>query len=366
MKAAIIGCGRIADQHATHLKRMAECDLVAVCDAEPLMAEQFAERFDVPRTYDDAEFLLERERPDIVHITTPPFGHFELARNCLRSGSHVYVEKPFTVTAEEADALLELAVEQNRKITVGHHLQFNHEAQEMRRLVSDGALGGAPVHVESLQCYDLSDSYAQSFLRDPSHWLHRLPGGLLQNLISHGVARIAEFLTGDSPHVTAYSATSAGMKAYGSAGIPDELRAFIVDDNGTTANFTFSTQIRPRQNELRVYGPTNTIIVDYAHRTLVTSPARPYKIQLAYFLPPLALARQYRKNGFRNVRRFLKKDLHVDSGMNHLIRRFYDAVITDSPPPIPYPEIFRTARIMDSMRGGISALASRERATTEL
>ena len=59
----------------------------------------------------------------------------------------------------------------------------------MRALVGRGYLGGAPVHMESYYCYDLTQpGYARALLGDKQHWVRRLPGKLLQNIISHGIA----------------------------------------------------------------------------------------------------------------------------------------------------------------------------------
>ena len=71
---------------------------------------------------------------------------------------------------------------------------------ECDALIQSGFLGGSPVHMESYYCYEIAPSgYAGALLGDKKHWVRRLPGMLLHNIISHGVARIAEFLTGDSP-----------------------------------------------------------------------------------------------------------------------------------------------------------------------
>src|SRR5262249_58463040 len=114
----------------------------------------------------------------------------------------VYVEKPFTLTAREAQSLISCATEKGLKVTAGHDDQFTHVARRMRALVSDGYLGGPPVHMESYYCYDLTQpGYARALLGDKQHWVRRLPGKLLHNIISHGIARIAEFLTTDAPHV---------------------------------------------------------------------------------------------------------------------------------------------------------------------
>ncbi len=123
---------------------------------------------------------------------------------CLQSGCHVYVEKPFTIDTAEAEELIKLANQKNLKITAGHNAQFTHAMARMRRLVKNGYLGGKPLHLESRYCYDFgNESYAKALLGDKEHWVRKLHGSLLQNIISHGISKIAEFLTGDNPIVIA-------------------------------------------------------------------------------------------------------------------------------------------------------------------
>src|SRR5437763_9041607 len=138
LRVAIIGCGKIADQHVHATHRLDDCAITAVCDREILMAEQLAERFHIAECFSDAKEMLTKIEPDVVHITTPPQGHFPLAQQCLEHGSHVYLEKPFTVTAAEAETLIKTAQMGGLKITAGHNYQFTLEMLEMRRLVRQG------------------------------------------------------------------------------------------------------------------------------------------------------------------------------------------------------------------------------------
>src|SRR6185503_10114804 len=196
LRVAIIGCGKIADSHAAQIQRINGAEIVGVCDREELIAKQLYERFPIKGYYSDLEAMLEAARPDVVHITTPPQSHFALAQKCLERGCHVYVEKPFTVHAHEAADLIAIAEQKKLQITAGHDDQFRHGARRMRELVREGYLGAPPVHMESYYCYEITDgSYARALLGDKQHWVRKLPGQLLQNIISHGIARIAEFLT---------------------------------------------------------------------------------------------------------------------------------------------------------------------------
>src|SRR5947207_5325152 len=145
LRVAIVGCGKIADQHIQTISRIADCRIVSLCDRELLMAKQLGERFGVLECFSDSQEMLRATTPDVVHITTPPQNHFSLARQCLEFGSHVYLEKPFTVTADDAQSLIRMAENCGLKLTVGHNGQFTLEMLEMRRLAQGGLLGGKPV-----------------------------------------------------------------------------------------------------------------------------------------------------------------------------------------------------------------------------
>ena len=361
LKVAIVGCGKIADFHALQIQRIAGCEIVGVCDREPLMAKQLFERFPVKQYFTDLSELLDTAQPDIVHITTPAESHFGVAKFCLERGCNVYVEKPFTLYTEEAEQLVDLAERKKVKLTVGHNDQFSHVARRMRALVQSGYLGGAPVHIESYYTYDLGDpSYARALLGDKNHWVRRLPGKLLQNVISHGIARIAEFMTSDTPQVMVHGFVSSLLKQINEREIVDELRVIISEESGTTAYFTFSSQMKPAMHQLRLYGTKNGLILDQDHEILIRLRGQKFKSYADMFIPPAVFAKQHLGNLLTNVRLFLGRDFHMDSGMKYLIESFYRSVREDSPVPIPYREILLTARIMDAIFEQMSANRSQD------
>jgi predicted dehydrogenase len=349
LKVAIVGCGRIADAHASQIQRIKGSEIVGVCDSEPLMARQLFERFPVKQHFSDLTELLKEARPDVVHITTSPESHFDIARLCLDWGSHVYVEKPLTLTEESAKKLIALANEKGLKLTVGHDLQFSHAARSMRALVKDGYLGDGPVHMESYYSYSLDRGYAQTLLGDKNHWVRRLPGKLLHNVISHGIARIAEFLTSESPEVIAHGFTSPLLRGLGETEIVDELRVIISEEERTTAYFTFSSQMRPSIHQFRVFGTKNGLVLDHDQQTLIKLRGGRFKSYLETFVPPVIFAEQHVGNMFRNVKTFLARDFHTMSGMKYLIEAFYGSILEGTPVPISYREILLTARIMDAI-----------------
>ena len=349
MRVALVGCGKIADQHVEAIRRIPGCSIVALCDLEPLMARQLGERFGISQYFADVHEMLRARCPDVVHITTPPQSHYSVARECLDGGAHVYIEKPFTLTTDEAEELIQFANRRGLNVTAGHNLQFTPEMLEMRRLMREGFLGGKPAHLESCFSYDLGGpTYAKGLSQDQNHWVRKLPGRLLHNIISHGVAKLAEFLDDDLTDIMAMAGQSPRIKSLDDKQILDELRVLVRDKTGRTGSFCFSTQLKGL-NELRLYGPEGSIVVDHISGTVVRNKYRSCKSYLTYFVPPLRAAREHLRNARINVTNFVRQRLYQDFGMKELIERFYNSIGSGSPPPIPYREIILTARIMDEI-----------------
>jgi predicted dehydrogenase len=204
--------------------------------------------------------------------------------------------------------------------------------------------------MESYYCYEMGKSaYASALLSDKSHWVRQLPGKLLHNIISHGIARIAEFLTTDSPEVIAYGFTSPFLRSLGETEIIDELRVIIHGAGESTAYFTFSSQMRPGLHGFRVYGPKNGLSLDQDQETLIKLRGTRYKSYAEKFVPPMAAAGQYFRNVTVNLQTFLRNDFQMKAGMKFLIESFYRSILDGKPEPIPYREILLTARVMDAI-----------------
>lgn len=349
LKIGIIGCGRIADKHMTEIKKISDCEIVGVSDKEELMAKQLCDRYDVKEYFTDVHRLLDEAGPDVVHITTPPQSHFELGKLCFGAGCHLYIEKPFTLNTAEAEELIRIANEKGLKVTVGHNVQFSYAARKMRKLIESGYLGGDPIHMESVWCYPFTDpGYAKEILGDSNHWIRSLPGRYLHDILGHGISSIAEFLKSDNPTVIAKGYVSPLLKSINENEIIDELRVIILDNDNTTAYFTFSSQINPPVKQFRIYGPKKSLIMDHEHQTVIKV-SKNYTYYLNHFISPLTDSRQYLSNSIGNMMKFLKNDFHFEAGIRYLIESFYKSISDNKPLPISYREILLTSKIMDEI-----------------
>jgi predicted dehydrogenase len=348
LKVAIVGCGKIADAHVEEIRKISAARLCAVCDLEPIMAEQLAVRYSIPRWYCDVAKMLEVERPDVLHITTPPQSHLSLTRQAVAAGCHVFLEKPVALRHSDAEAIIAAAVAAGRKLAVNYWPRFEAPALELRRLHETGALGSI-VHVESYIGYDLQGEFGMAFRRDPEHWVHRLPGKLFHNMLDHVLNKITPFLVDEQLFLQAIAYRGdAGADATGSGEVLDELRVMIRGAQ-VSAYATFCAHARPVGQTLRVYGTKNTAHVDYNSRTVVLERKQAFPSALGRLFPPFLVAKDYLRQGLESVNSFSHASFHFFAGMRRLLGEFYLSIERDTAPPIAYEEILRVCAMMEKI-----------------
>jgi predicted dehydrogenase len=349
LKVAIIGCGQIADGHVSEIQKLEKAIVVAVCDKEPIIAEQLAARFDIAKYYSSYEEMMDKEDIDVVHICTPPGTHLLLAKAAVDAGCHVYVEKPLALNYEESVELIDYVNRAGKKITIGHNSEFDPPTLELADLITNGVLGD-PVHIESWYGYNLSGSFGKSIMASPDHWVHRLPGKLFHNNINHMLNKITLFIEDDEPEVHAIAWRKDNSKLFGDIrdDLHDELRT-VLRGNKVSAYGTFSANVNPVGHYVRIYGTKSIIDLDYTSRTVSVDRGARYPSAIGRLIAGYDKAWQYTKSALRNTRKFYKHDYHFFSGMGTLINRFYDSILHDGPLPIPTRNILRIAWLMDEI-----------------
>ena len=137
-KVSVIGCGGIAQGHGAVLTALDGVQLTACCDIVPEKAAAFAEKFRCT-PYTDFEELLEKEKPDAVHLCTPHYLHTPMAVKAAEMGIHVFTEKPPVISREEWDFLQKAA----EKVRIGICVQnrYNPNVQKALEMLSSGAMG---------------------------------------------------------------------------------------------------------------------------------------------------------------------------------------------------------------------------------
>lgn len=349
LKVAIVGCGKIADAHLDELRRLPTlAQPVAVCDREIVMAEQAAMRFGVPRCYDDLERMLTRERPDVLHVATPPQTHLAIAKRGLEAGCHVLVEKPVAPRHAEVIELVVAAEKAGKRLVTNYHYLFDPATLEMRELIARGVLGEL-VHVETCLGYNMSGDFGRAVASNPSHWVHGLPGGLLQNNVDHMLYKLLELLPDVPLHIDATAFCGRGARGDMVRGaVLDELR-FTMRAPETTVTGLFSSHARPVGHWLRLFGTRDTLLVDYTMRTVTLEDPASLPSALGRLVPPFAQAWRFVRSGVRNVAAFARADFHYFAGFRRLLEAFYGSIIDGAPPPISPRDIIRVSEMIEAI-----------------
>src|SRR5262245_40945049 len=106
MRVAFVGCGFVADYYASTLPNYPDLELVGVTDLNPDRAARLAALWKVRTVYPTLQALLDDQRVELVLNLTNPSSHFDVSKECLSAGRHVYSEKPLATDFSEAEELV--------------------------------------------------------------------------------------------------------------------------------------------------------------------------------------------------------------------------------------------------------------------
>ncbi len=144
LKIGIIGTGWIADAHIEAYKKMPDVEIVAGADIVPGKAEEFFKRHGVEgvRCYNrDGELIANEKDLDGVSVCTYNCQHAPCAIHALEAGINVMLEKPFTVTLEEAVDVMRAEKKSGKILTIGFQPRFDVNMQMIKKIVQSGELG---------------------------------------------------------------------------------------------------------------------------------------------------------------------------------------------------------------------------------
>ena len=147
LEAAVIGAGWCGGIRAETLSRSALCRRLHICEIRPdRLAEVAALTRPASATLDYQDIVRNDAITAVYICTTPEHTHFPIARDCLRAGKHVLLEKPIAMELFEADELIATAKRNGVKFTIGYSQRFNTKFAYAKKKLDDGTLG-RPVSV---------------------------------------------------------------------------------------------------------------------------------------------------------------------------------------------------------------------------
>src|SRR5215510_6123897 len=141
-RVAVIGAGWWSTYtHIPALQAHPAAELVALCDSNPGRLQAAAHAYQVGKTYQDYQQMLDKEMLDGAVIATSHASHYQIARYCLEHDLHVMVEKPMTLFARDARELVALADQHQRKLISGYPYHFTDAVLRAREVILSGTLG---------------------------------------------------------------------------------------------------------------------------------------------------------------------------------------------------------------------------------
>jgi predicted dehydrogenase len=141
IRVGIIGYGYWGPRIARNFQGLSGCKLSLICDKSEKSLRRANDAHPGVDVTPDVKDLLRSPCIDAVAVITPVWTHYELAKAALENGKHVFVEKPFTATAAQAQELIELAERKRLVIMVDHTFLFTGAVKKMRELIDEGTLG---------------------------------------------------------------------------------------------------------------------------------------------------------------------------------------------------------------------------------
>jgi predicted dehydrogenase len=219
----ILGTGAIARQFVQGLRSLPEAEVFAVGSRSEASATKFADKRNIPRRHASYDGLASDPDVDVVYIATPHPFHAENAMLCLEAGKAVLCEKPFSVNAAEAERVVELARERRLFIIEGMWTRFFPLMEEVRRLVSGGAIG--EVRMLNVDFGFRADLDPASRLFD-----QRLGGGALLDVGVYCVSFASMVLGRPSGFV--------GLPHLGETGVDEQASIVLEHEGGRLANLS--------------------------------------------------------------------------------------------------------------------------------
>lgn len=178
LNVGIVGCGEISRIHLKSLLEVKKCRVISVCDIDKDRAMTLASEYKIPKVYTDLSSMLKEKKFDIIDVLTPPQAHASLSIEAMNAGCHVLVEKPMSITLQEADQMIEAAKHNNVKLGVSHSFLFSPAIRQALEIVRQGKIGDL-IWVDTLLSVHPSP--------DAPRWFYTLPGGVFGELIPHGL-----------------------------------------------------------------------------------------------------------------------------------------------------------------------------------
>jgi UDP-N-acetyl-2-amino-2-deoxyglucuronate dehydrogenase len=250
IKFAIIGCGRIAQRHAEHIKNNGT--LVAVCDIVEKKADALAQQFQATAFYAIEDLLKAQLDIDVVAICSPNGLHAAHSIAVLKAGYHALCEKPLGLSVQECGEMIKTAEKVNKRLFAIKQNRFNPPVAAVKQIIDEGRLG--KIFDVQLSCFwNRNEDYYKNSWKGTKD----LDGGTLFTQFSHFID-LLYWMIGDISEVKAYigNFTHEGIIEFEDSGV-----VILKFQNGAigTVNYTVNSYAKNMEGSLTLFGEKGTV-----------------------------------------------------------------------------------------------------------
>ena len=238
IRTAVVGVGYLGKFHAQKYAALENSELIAVVDASQETADTIAGQLNVQGLTDYQSLL---GKVDAVSIAAPTSLHYKIAKDFLENGSHVLIEKPITVTVEEADELIALAAANNLLIQVGFLERFNAAILKMDKVLTQ------PMFIESHRLAPFNPRATDV--------------NVVLDLMIHDIDIILNIVKSDLKSISASGAPVITDSS-------DIVNARLEFENGCVANVTASRVSMKTERKMRLFQQDGCVTIDFQNREL--------------------------------------------------------------------------------------------------
>ena len=345
LRIGIIGTGGISGSHIEAYLNQPDVEIVAGCDLIPGKAEErFASHgVEGAKTFVDYKEMIDTVEMDAVSVCTYNTTHAECAIYALEHGLHVLLEKPFTVTLEEAIAVMKAEKASGKIVSVGFQPRFDANMQMIKKIVQSGELGRVYyVQTGGGRRHGIPVSWSETFIEGDKAGL-----GALGDIGCYSIDLVMNALGNPKPLTVTGTATDffgTTPEAYAEVGKPECAEKFSVDDyasayirleGGVILDFRIAWY-------MHMDTPGDTIILGTKGGLRVPST----DCWNGSFDKPMTLYHDVAGKPVETTIPLLPPTYDL---WDRKIRSFLDAIITGGKAPVPTDEILYNQAILDGI-----------------
>jgi len=253
LNAALIGCGRVSENHLAAITSSPFSRLVAVCDIDPAKARAKGEKYQVPFYTDYHEMLHAHPEIKVINVATPTGYHARQVIDLARHGRHIIVEKPMALTVRDCDAMIHACAKNKCRLFIVKQNRFNPAVQVARRALEEGRFGKMVLGTVRVRWCRTQQYYEQ----DNWHGTWELDGGVMSQQASHHLDLLQWFM---GPIETMQCQTATRLM---DIEVEDTAAALFRFTSGALGIFEATVATRPENLEgsLSLMGEKGSIII---------------------------------------------------------------------------------------------------------